>query len=344
MLRRSPEDVREGLAKPSARYHMPAPGDMVGTYVIERPLGEGGEASVYKARDVRSGIPVVVKYIETALHDEAAAIERFRREVVIGRLLRHPGIPRMLDVQEHAEPPYLVMDYTEGRSLREIIQTVQKLPLEQAVSIATNLAEVVAYCHSHHVYHRDLKPENILIGEDGRVTIIDFGIALVDNAPRFTWRGLSGLIGTPEYMAPEQIRGDRGGPETDVYAIGVILYEMLTGRPPFRGADMLATVYQHLNMTAEPLRRVRPDVSENLAATVARAMRRRSEERFPNAGEMYTTLRQPRRVEMGILYRPDPPLSMTRRADLFRHPAVLFGGVAVFVAVLALIAGILLRH
>ncbi len=323
---------------------MPNPGDRVGHYVIARPLGKGGEAAVYQGQDLESGRAVVVKVLEPSQLGEVAAFERFRREVAIARLLEHPGIPRLLDVHEDARPPYIVLEYMDGESLRSIMEAQRRLPVSRALEIATSLAEVVAYCHAHRVYHRDLKPENILVDAAGRVKIIDFGIALLEGAPRVTWRGFSGLVGTPEYMAPEQIRGERGGPQTDVYAMGLILYEMLAGRPPYRSANPLSTMYQHLNMTAEPLRAYRDDLPVAVAAIVARAMRRRKEERFATAAEMHAALCHPETVDTSILERPDPPLGVPLHESLTRHPLFVLGAVAVITAVLALLAEMILRH
>src|SRR5579884_541484 len=284
---------------------MPGPGDRVGEYVLERPLGRGGEATVFQARHAHSGAPAVVKILEPAQLGEVAAYERFRREV---------------------------------------IETCRRLPVARALRIAASLAEVVAYCHAHRVYHRDLKPENILVDREDRVKIIDFGIALLEGAPRVTWRGFSGLVGTPAYMAPEQIRGERGGPYTDVYAIGIILYEMLAGAPPYRSVNPLATMYQHLNMVPDPLQSLRDDVPAWLAAVVARAMRRRKEERFPSARELYDALTHPDTVDLSILGRPDPPLGAPPREGVLRHPLVILGIVALATAVLVLLAEVFLRR
>jgi len=323
---------------------MPVPGDQIGHYRVERPLGRGGEAAVFEGREIESGRRVVLKILEPSQLGDVATFERLRREVAISRRLDHPGIPRLLEAHEDGRPPYIVLDYAPGRSLREILAGGGRLPVPQAMAIATNLAAVMAYCHAHRVYHRDLKPENILVDDAGRVSIIDFGIALLEGAPRVTWRGFSGLVGTPEYMAPEQIRGDRGGPETDVYALGVILYEMLAGRPPFRSTNPLATMYQHLNMQAEPLHRVRSDVPETLAAIVARAMRRRAAERFATAEEMVAALRAPDEADVTVLRRPDPPLSSPLREGLLRHPFVILGLVGLGTAILVLLAEALLRR
>ncbi len=323
---------------------MPAPGDRINHYIIERPLGRGGEAAVFQGKDLRSDHPVVLKFLDPVKLGEVAAFERLRREVAIGRLLQHPGIPRLLEAREDASPPFLVLEYTDGQSLRTIIDEAHPLPVARAVKMATSLAEVVAYCHRHHVYHRDLKPENILVDGDGHVKIIDFGIALLEGAPRVTWRGFSGLVGTPEYMAPEQIRGERGGPETDVYALGLILYELLAGHPPYRSPNPLSTMYQHLNMNAQPLNELRDDVPPAIAAIVARAMRRRKEERYANAEELYAALGHPEMVDQTILRRPDPPLSPPVREGLLKHPLMILALVALATAVLVVAAELLLRR
>jgi eukaryotic-like serine/threonine-protein kinase len=323
---------------------MPAPGDLIGHYVIERPLGRGGEASAFQARDAESGRRVVVKVLEPSRVGEVAAFERFRREVAIGRLVEHPGIPQIVEAREDGRPPYIVLEYMEGQSLRGIIDQGRQLPLERALEIATSLAEVLAYCHAHHIYHRDLKPENILVDAKGGVKIIDFGIALLEGAPRVTWRGFSGLVGTPEYMAPEQIRGERGGPQTDVYALGLILYEMLAGRPPFHSPNPLATMYQHLNMSVEPLHHLRPAVPASVAAIVARAMRRRKEERFADAGELHEVLRHAESVNTSILDRPDPPMGTPPRDNLPRRSLIMLGVVALATAALVVLTEVLLRH
>lgn len=323
---------------------MPASGEQVNHYRVERPLGRGGEAAVFEGRDLRSGAPVVLKFHEPSQLGEVAAYERFRREVAIARLLSHPGVPRLIEAREDGHPPYLVLEYTEGQSLRDLLQEAGPLPVPRAIEIATGLAEVVAYCHQHRVFHRDLKPENILVGSDGRVTIIDFGIALLEGAPRVTWRGFSGMVGTPEYMAPEQIRGERGGPETDVYALGLILYELLAGRPPFRSANPLSTMYQHLNMGAESLVGLRPEVPPAIAAIVAKAMRRRKQERFPTAGAFLEALRHPELVDVSVLSRPDPPLSAPVGQSLLRNPLIILGLVALGTAALVVTAELLLRR
>ncbi len=323
---------------------MPVPGDRIGPYLIERPLGKGGEAAVFQGRDLRSGQAVVVKVLEPSQLGEIAAFERFRREVAIARLLQHPGIPRLLEVHEEARPPYIVLEYMDGESLRSTIDAGGPLPVGRVVEIAVNLAEVVAYCHAHRVTHRDLKPENILVDAGGQVKIIDFGIALLEGAPRVTWRGFSGLVGTPEYMAPEQIKGERGGPETDVYALGLIMYEMLAGRPPYRSTNPLSTMYQHLNMPAEPLDGFRRDVPVPIAAIIARAMRRRKNERFATAAELLEALRHPETVDTSGLGRPDPPLGVPLRNSLVRHPLVVLGAVAVLTAAFVLLAEMLLRR
>lgn len=323
---------------------MLAVGDQLDHYRVGRPLGRGGEAAVFQATDLQTNRPVVLKVLDPATLGEVAAFERLRREIAIGRLLQHPGVPRLLEAHEDARPPYLVLEYTEGQSLATIIKKTHPIPLSHVLQLATGLVEVVAYCHGRHVYHRDLKPENILVDAQGQVKIIDFGIALLEGAARVTWRGFSGLVGTPEYMAPEQIRGERGGAETDVYALGLILYELLAGRPPYRAANPLSTMYQHLNMTPQRLQELRGDVPRAIAAIVAKAMRRRPAERYPNAAALYEALTHPETVGPTILDRPDPPLSPRGRESVLSQPLLLTVLVAVATAVLVIVAELLLHR
>lgn len=326
------------------RRPLPSPGDQIDHYSVLRPLGRGGEATVFQGTDLHSGRQVVLKFFEPSQLGEIAAYERFRREAAIGKLLAHPGIPRLLEAREDAKPPYIALEYMEGKPLRTILNESRRLAVPRALQIITNLAEIVAFCHRHRVYHRDLKPENIVVDEDGAAKIIDFGIALLEGAPRVTWRGFSGLVGTPEYMAPEQIRGERGGPQTDVYALGILLYEMLAGRPPYSSPNPLATMYQHLNMNAEPLRTIRDDVPPYLAAIVAKAIRRRPEERFADGEEFYNALRHPEQVDLAMLDRPDPPLGTPIAENLLKNPLVVLGLVALGTTVLVVLAEVLLRR
>ncbi|HEU5315348.1 MAG TPA: serine/threonine-protein kinase, partial [Chloroflexota bacterium] len=208
-------------------------GQRIGRFVVESLYAEGGMGEIYAARDTTDGRAVLLKLPAPALLADPAARERFRREVAALRALDHPGIERLIDSDGDGRRAYLALERTPGETLREVLRRRGALRADEAVGIVRRLAAALAYAHAHGVVHRDLKPENVVVGEDGRPVIVDFGAALVEGARRLTFSGLTGELGTPAYMAPEQARGERGGARSDVYALGVTLYELLTGHPPF---------------------------------------------------------------------------------------------------------------
>jgi len=175
------------------------------------------------------------------------------------------------------------MEYIEGRSLRSILLDRTQLSLEGSLDFTTQLAEALVYLNKNGVYHRDLKPENILIDSQGKVHIIDFGIALLQGAMRVTWRNLSDALGTPDYMSPEQIQGKRGDARTDLYALGIILYEMLTGAVPFHGDNALSVMNQHLTKTPLLPRQSNPSIPPQIEAIIMKSIRKNPEERYQSA-------------------------------------------------------------
>jgi len=317
-----------------------APGTEVDHYQIDAMLGQGAEATVVRAIDHTSDQHVVMKFFDPTRLGNVAAYEHFRRAAEIGKILKHPGIPQVFEVREDATIPYIVLEYMEGESLRKLVDEDYYLSVRSMPKIAKRMAEVVAYCHSHGVTHRDLKPENILVDEKDQVKIIDFGIALSRKANRVTWGQMSNPMGTPDYMAPEQVIGERGGPETDVYALGIMFYEMLAGYTPFVADNPMATLYQHLTHDVASLNEVREDVPEWLAAIVAKSIRRRKEERFHDAQALLEALENPESVDVSILTQPDPPLSapIGVKTSIWAHPWILFVIAALTAAVVVLVA------
>jgi serine/threonine-protein kinase len=259
-------------------------------YEILESLGHGGMSDAYKARDRESGHLVVVKIPFSSIIGDPATFSRYQREVEIGKRLHHPNIQHLVDDGRLDDgggvAPFLVLDYVDGMSLREYLSEKAPLPVDDAIRIALQLADALQYCHEQGVVHRDLKPENILIQPDGTVKLVDFGIALLQGARRLTFRRLSSEVGTPDYMAPEQVQGDRGDARTDVYALGVMLFEMLTGDVPYKGDSALAVMSQHVTTDAPLLRRVRADLPPTLEAVVWRAMRREPAERYASMADL----------------------------------------------------------
>lgn len=277
-------------------------------YKIIKSLGQGGFASTFLAEDLQIDKKVVIKLPDITQLGDPAVYERFKREIAIGKLLDHPDLSGAITYSE-GNPPYLVLNYIEGESLANLIHTKGKFTVNEAVELVANLLEALQYCHERGVYHRDIKPENLLLGSDGHLKIIDFGIAGMGGAPRVTYRGFSGLMGTPEYMAPEQIKGERGGPQSDIYAVGCVMYHLLAGNPPYTGDNPLAIMYQHMSNEIEPLTSIRNDVSLNLWATIKRSLRRRKEERYSSAHAMAVDLRHPENVDLDWLNKPNPPIA-----------------------------------
>jgi len=263
------------------------PGELIDHYEILGSLGEGAYAETYKARDTESGSTVVLKMPNPNLFADPGLFQRYRRESDIARKLDHPGVQRGMDGGETRTEPYLVLEYVDGENMRVVLrQGPDHLPIATVVDWGRQLAAALAYLHSHGVVHRDLKPENILVTGAGELKISDFGTAMLEGARRLTWKHLSESLGTPDYMSPEQIQGERGDARSDVYAWGVMMYELLTGRVPFRGDNWMAVMAGHLGEHPAPIASLRPDVPPALAAVVAHAMRRYPGNRYQTMDEV----------------------------------------------------------
>ncbi len=277
-----------------------APGQQVDGYVVEGPLAVGGMSEAYLARCDDDGGRVVIKLPHQYLIGDPTTYSRFEREVEIGRRLVHPNIQRVLGTGRipGGIAPYLAMEYVEGESFRQYLSDHKPLAIETAVTYASQIGGALSYCHQQGVVHRDLKPENILITPSGFLKLMDFGIALLQGARRVTWGNLSSAVGTPDYMAPEQVRGERGDERTDVYAVGVILFEMLAGEVPFQGDNSLAIMSQRVSHDAPPVTTVRSDVPVWLAAIVARSLARDPAQRYPNMAALAHDLEHPADVDL----------------------------------------------
>ncbi|MDP3775517.1 MAG: protein kinase, partial [Gemmatimonadales bacterium] len=265
-----------------------------GRYAIERELGAGGMATVYLAHDVRHNRKVALK----VLRPELAAIlggERFLKEIQTTANLQHPHILPLHDSGEAEGIVYYVMPYVEGESLRDRLIKEKQLPVDDAVRIAAEVASALDYAHRHGVVHRDIKPENILL-HDGSALVADFGIALAVSSAgggtRMTETGMS--LGTPHYMAPEQAMGEREiTPKADVYALGCVLYEMLTGEPPFTGPTAQAIIARVMTEEPRSLTLQRHTIPPHVEATVLRALEKLPADRFGSAAQFAEALAKP---------------------------------------------------
>ena len=303
-------------------------------YDILESLGQGGMNDAYKARDRASGRLVVLKIPFTSLIGDPATYSRYQRELEIGKRLHHPNIQELLDEGrlDGGVAPYLVLEYVDGTLLREYLREHAPLPVDEAVNITVQLADALQYCHQHGVVHRDLKPENILIELDGTVKLVDFGIALLQGARRLTFRRLTSGFGTPDYMAPEQVQGDRGDARTDVYAVGVMLYEMLTGDVPYRGDSPLAVMSQRVTTDAPLLSSKRSDLLPQLEAVVWRALRREPAERYASMTDLRHDLTHLDEVKI-----PEYPAASGRAVVSREH--MLNAGVVIAALVLLAVLG-----
>ncbi len=281
-------------------------GDQFDQFQIQAHLAQGGMSDIYRAFDLVNHREVVIKIPDQSMIGDPAQYERFQRELEILNSLQHPAILRGLGSGRYNRIPYLVTELLEGESLRKIIETSAPMPPEQVIPVIHKMAEGLAYCHANGVIHRDLKPENIIVASTGQPIIMDFGLALTKGAHRVTYSNLSATMGTPDYMAPEQVEGQRGDQRTDIYALGTIFYEMLTGRTPFSGDNNLAVMAQHLNNDAPRLDTANPGISPALAAIVATCLQRDPQERYPDMPALMKVLSHPETADLAVLDKVKP--------------------------------------
>ncbi len=281
-------------------------GTRIDHYEIIRLLGQGGMNNVYLAEEIRNQQKVVLKFPNADLLGNVGVYERYKREAEIGSRLNHPHVQHLLNTDEERSEHYLVVEYIQGHTLRELLEKTapNPLPIDEALRITIQICDALAYCHEHGVYHRDIKPENIMLLNDGNIKIIDFGVALLEGARRVTWRGLSGTVGTPDYMSPEQLRGERGIASSDIYSVGAMLFEMLGGHVPFEGENVFAIMNQHVTQDPPSILQFNPNISPALATVVMRAIRRDPEKRYHSMKDMLHDLLHLDEV-VPVAYRPE---------------------------------------
>jgi hypothetical protein len=259
-----------------------------GRYLLENPLDSGGMADVWTARDEVLGRPVAVKILHKNLAQDENFLERFRREAVAAARLSHPAVVRIFDTGVDEGVCFIVMELFEGRNLADLLEERRRLEPAEAAAIAQAVLGALAHAHTSGVVHRDVKPSNILVGPGGAVKVTDFGIAKAAFAGDITTTGK--LLGTARYLAPEQIAEQPVDHRADLYAQGIVLYEMLTGRPPFQAETDLATATMRLTQDPRPPGALRAGIPRALEQVVMRALARDPDERFQSADEMLAAL------------------------------------------------------
>jgi serine/threonine protein kinase len=290
----------------------PAVGEKIDQYELTELLARSGMASIFKAIDTASGETVALKIPHPQLESDVVFFERFRREEQLGQRLEHPYVIKMRKPLDKSRM-YLAMEFIDGRSLRAEIQEKRTLPPERALEIARQVVEAVIYLHANGVVHRDIKPENILlVGEHG-LKILDFGIALDESARRLTWAGLSTTLGTPDYMAPEQVGGRRGDARTDVYSAGMLLYEMLTGNLPYTSPSPQALMRAKTTEEPKAPSYYLPTIDPALEAIILKAISRAPRDRHDTAAELLADLRDP---AAAALRAPDAEAARARARSL----------------------------
>jgi len=264
------------------------PGDILDSrYLITELISRSGMAMIFKAQDLFDhNADVALKVPHLEFESDAGFYTRFRREEQIGLKLDHPYILKFLPVAGPKSRPYIVTEYLRGCTLAHLLQAMKPLPEKDALKIASLLCEALQYLHDHGVTHRDLKPHNVMVGCDGSIRLLDFGLAKSSELRRVTFAGLNGAMGTPDYMAPEQVQGKRGDERTDLYSLGAMLYEMLTGCVPFDGDNSLAAMNARVLGDPEPLRKLNPALSREAEEIVLHAMARDPHDRYFSAAAM----------------------------------------------------------
>jgi len=287
-------------------------------------ISRSGMASIFKATDLQSGRTVALKVPFMQFESDPGFFSRFQREEEIGKLLDHPYILHVIPVEEKSKP-YIATEYLEGQTLRELMRSIQPVPVSDALKIGSRICEALDHMHRHQVVHRDLKPENVMLCTDGSLRIMDFGIAKAAGMRRLTFTGLTSALGTPDYMAPEQVKGKRGDERTDIYSLGAMLYEMITGAPPFEGSNPYAIMNARLSGDPVAVRKLNPQVSPQVEEIILHAMERDPANRYASAQAMKAELDAPETVQLtGRHERLQPPAPWRSRWPTVRIALVAF--------------------
>lgn len=316
------------------------PGDTLDHYRIDAQVARSGMATIFRATDLRDQSQVAIKVPHPEMEADAVLFDRFRREEDIGKIAEHPGVMKVLANDDRSRV-YMVMEWVDGTLLRTILHQQKQLPIERATSITIRVCDALEYLHKRGIVHRDLKPENIMLDEHDNIKLIDFGIAMKEDARRLTFTHFSQTLGTPDYISPEQVQGKRGDARSDIYSLGVIFYEMLTGTVPFTGPNPFAIMNERVLNDPPSARKVRPEITPQLQEIIYRALERDPRHRYSTAHEFEWDLDHQEQIgveERTIIRSPRPRRSPVRKRVLF------YIGIALIPVVLFCLMLLLSRH
>jgi serine/threonine protein kinase len=323
---------------PNLNFH---PGDTLDHFRLDTIVATSGMATVFRAHDLETGLQVAIKIPHPEVEGDPTLWERFRREEEIGTRIDHPGVMKVFPNPGRTQV-YMVMEWVDGRLLRTILNQEKKLPPERATALSIAILNALEHIHEHGVVHRDLKPENIMVGPHDEVHLIDFGIAGSAGARRLTFAHFSQSMGTPDYISPEQVKGKRGDARSDIYAMGVILYEMLTGQVPFSGPNPFAVMNDRLLNQPVPPRKLEPSISPQLQEILYRALEREPKNRYASAREMARDLAHQESV--GVAVRANEANWKKRQSPNLRRILFIAGLALIPIAIFGLLLLVAHQH
>jgi serine/threonine protein kinase len=325
------------MLSPNLSIH---PGDQLDHYRLESIVATSGMSTVFRAIDLDTGQQVAIKVPHPEMESDPVMFDRFKREQDIGTQMDHPGVMKVLPNPDRSQV-YMVMEWVPGRLLRQIMNEEKKLPVARAVHLTIAICEALEYIHNRGVAHRDLKPENVMVDENDNIRLIDFGIAANAGSRRLTFANFSQSMGTPDYISPEQVRGKRGDARSDIYALGVMLYEMLTGRVPFTGPNPFAVMNDRLLNQPIPPRQLDPSITPQMQEIIYRALERDPRARYASAAEFAHDLRNQEAV--GLAARTAEAAWEKRQSPTLRR-FLFYAAMAMLPVLIFLLLFLVARH